>query len=241
MLRQAIALLVGFSCAFSVPRLVGQQTPSPSPQPPSASTPVGVLEFPITLDQTIAAGKTAVGTQVQARLVVATLVNGVVVPKSAIFSGVVTESAEKSKDAPSRLAIRMDSVQWKDGSIPLKVYLTPWYYPTAQEGGQDLQYGPTKSDRATWNGQGQYPSDRSNVYQPFPGRGTDQGSAVPDTPSPVTSNHRVPMKNVMSSLDPDGAITIASKHSNLKLDKLTTYVLANGDLLPPAKDSHAAR
>ncbi len=219
--------------------LVGQ-TPAAVAGSPAAAAASAVIEFPVTLEQSVISGKTGVGTPVQARLVVGTLVNGVVVPKNAVFSGVITESAEKTKTDPSRLAIRMDSVQWKDGSIPMKVYLTPWFYPSQQEGGQDLQYGPTKSARATWNGQGQYPSDHTNIYQPFPGRDTDQGSAVPDTPNPVTSNHRIPMKNVMSSLDADGAITIASKHSNLKLDKFTTYVLANGDLLPPAKETHAA-
>lgn len=240
MVHRVGALLVGLICASFGSPCWGQQAPSLSPETTSAST-VGVFEFPVTLEKTVVAGKTAVGTQVQAKLVVATLVNGVVVPKNAVFSGVVTESAEKTKDTPSRLSIRMDSVQWKDGSAPLKVYLTPWYYPTSQEtGGQDLQYGPTKPAKATWNGQGEYPSQSTKSYQPFPGQDPDQGSAVPDTPNPITSNHRVPMKNVMSSLDADGTITIASKHSNLKLDRFTTYVLANGDLLPPAKNSHAS-
>jgi hypothetical protein len=233
-------LVFASSGAFSGPALVGQQAPSPSASPVSASTPAGPLEFPVTLIENVVAGKTAVGTAVQAKLIVATLVNGVVVPKNAVFSGVIVESAEKSKADPSRLSIRMDSVQWKDGSIPIRVYLTPWYYPTAEQEGEDLQYGPTKSAKATWNGQGQYPDDRSKIYQPFPSGDSKKGETAPNTPSAVTSNHRVPMKNVMSSLDSEGAITIASKHSNLKLDKFTTYVLANGDLLPPAKDSHAA-
>jgi hypothetical protein len=237
MLHRIGALLLILVCTFYCSILFSQQ-PSSSTESTSLSAPAGALEFPVILQQNVAAGKTAVGTTVQAKLVAATLVNGVVVPKNAVFSGVVTDSAEKSKTDPSRLAIRLDSLQWKDGSIPVKIYLTPWFYPSMEEGGQNLQYGPTKSDKDTWNGQGQYPSGNSKIYQPFPGRETDQGSAVPNTPTPITSNHRVAMKNVETSLDSNGAITLASKHSNLKLDKFTTYVFANSDLLPPAKETH---
>ena len=80
--------------------------------------------------QNVEAGKTLVGTKIQAKLDVATLVNGVVVPEGAILSGEVIESAAKSGAEPSRLAIRMDSAQWKNGSVPAavtfasKVYLT---------------------------------------------------------------------------------------------------------------------
>lgn len=40
------------------------------------------------------------------------------------------------------------------------------------------------------------------------------------------------MKDVESLRTSDGAIVIASSHSNLKLDKLTTYVLALDDFQP---------
>jgi hypothetical protein len=39
------------------------------------------------------------------------------------------------------------------------------------------------------------------------------------------------MKDVDSIRDVDGAVTLSSKRSNLKIDKLTTYVLAKDDLL----------
>jgi len=42
------------------------------------------------------------------------------------------------------------------------------------------------------------------------------------------------MKDAESAADNDGALAIVSKRSNIKLDKLTTYVLAAGDL-PSAK------
>ena len=65
--------------------------------------------------------------------------------KNAVFSGKVIESVAKTSTEPSRLAIRMDSVQWKDGSAAVKIYLTAWIYPTTVASGQDLQYGPQQS------------------------------------------------------------------------------------------------
>ena len=53
--------------------LLGQTTPA------AHSFPAG-LNFPVNMRQTVAAGKTPVGTKVQAKLTVATLVGGVVVP-----------------------------------------------------------------------------------------------------------------------------------------------------------------
>jgi hypothetical protein len=43
------------------------------------------------------------------------------------------------------------------------------------------------------------------------------------------------MKNVDSVRKDDGSLAIVSAHSNLKLDKLTTYVLAADDVLPATK------
>ncbi len=223
-LKMAVTTLVlGAACSYT---LLGQQK-GPNPSPP------GVQEFPITLEQNVTAGKTPVGTKIQAKLWVATLLNGTVIPRNAIFSGVVTESVAKAKTDPSRIALRMDSVQWKNGSAAVKVYLTAWYYPPRSATGQDLQYGPQQPPSRTWNGEGQYPDPNSKVYKPFPGSGSDQGSAVPDTPNAVTSNHRIPMPDVESASSADGGLALVCKRTNLKLDKLTTYALGGTDL--PAK------
>lgn len=209
-----------------------QQTPTAASASPSpASSPSGVQEFPVILQQNVTAGKTPVATKVQARLEVATLVDGTVVPRNAVFSGEVIESTAKTKTEPSRLAIRMDSVHWKDGSASVKVYLTAWYYPAIDEMGQDLRYGPQQGAKRTWNGQGQYPDTTTKVYKPFPGSESDKGS-VPDTPASATSNHRLLMKNVEATSTGDGSLALVSKHANLKLDRLTTYVLASGEVLP---------
>jgi hypothetical protein len=214
-------LVLGFFC--SAP-LFGQQKPA-------ATVPSGVQEFPMIMRQNVTAGKTPVGTEVQAKLVVGTLGDGTVFPKNAIFSGKVIESVAKTSTEPSRLAIRMDSVQWKDGSAAVKIYLTAWIYPTTVASGQDLQYGPTQSGAATWNGEGAYPDPNSRVVKPFPG-GDSKNSpdAVPNTTAAVISRRRIPMKDVMSGKHDDGAVVIASTHSDIKLDKLTTYVFAADEL-----------
>ena len=209
--------------------LIGQQT-TPAPKSPAAA------EFPVIMQAHVDAGETPVGTKVQAKLVVATMVDGVVVPRDALFSGEVTESVAKSADAPSRLAIRMDSARWKNGSAPIKVYLTSWIYPVAMMGGQDLSYEPpdTANSPKHWNGAGTYPDPNNPIsQQKMPGRdaGNDTNPAPP-TPSSNISKHRVLMKNVESVRDSDGAIALSSKRFNIKLDKTTTYVLASGDLLP---------
>jgi hypothetical protein len=206
-----------YSCS-----LFGQQKPS---NPPS-----GGHEFPVTLQQSVIAGKTAIGSKIQARLGVATLVDGTVIPRNAVFSGEVVESVAKTKTDPSRLSLRMDSVQWKDGSASVKIYLTAWYYPSRDETGQDLRYGPQQPANRTWNGEGQYPDPNSKVYQPFPRGESDKSSSVPDTPNVTLSNHRILMKNVETASGSDGTLTLISQRANLKLDKLTTYVMASGDL-----------
>jgi hypothetical protein len=202
-------------------------------QKAAASSAVSTPEFPVILQQSVTAGKTPPGTKIQARLEAATLVAGTVFPRNAVFSGEVVESVAKTKTDASRVALRMDSVQWKEGSAAVKVYLTTWYYPTSDAAGQDLQYGPTQPANRTWNGQGQYPDPNSKVYRPFPGSDSDKGSAgAPDTPSATPSNHRLLMKGVEPATGSDGTLTLVSKKSNIKLDKLTTYVLAGGDLIP---------
>lgn len=181
--------------------------------------------------QSVAAGKTPVGTKVQANLTVATLVDRVVIPEGAILSGEVTESVAKSKTGPSRLAIRMDLARWKNGSTPIKVYLTAWYFPAELTAAQGLPFDPQDPSlgrRTDVNG----PTTRRSPQPPQP-TFPDQNSGldVPDTSS-TTSKHRTLMKDVSVTRSPYGAVTLTSLRFNIKIDKTTTYVLATGDLLP---------
>jgi hypothetical protein len=192
-----------------------------SASPSSAS----VQEFPATMRQNVVAGKTPAGTKVEAKLTMATLVKGAVIPEGAIFSGEVVDSKAKSATEPSRLVVRMDTVQWKKESRPIKVYLTAWYYPILM--GQDGDVNNQSPDRPLMGG---------GYSAGGGGRSSSLGppDALPPPPGRASQN-RVAMKDVESSVDADGNVAITSTHSNLKLDKSTTYVLATGNL--PAEKS----
>jgi len=205
-------------CLLGSPGLFGQ-----------GGVPAKTPEFPVILEQSVTSGKTPVGSKIQAKLIIATLFSGKVIPRNAVLSGEVTESVAKSGTVASRLAIRMDSVQWKTGSSAVRVYFTGWYYPNLDEAGQNLQYGPQQPAQRTWNGQGQYPDPNSHVYRPFPSGDSDKDSSGPDTSSSTMAKNSVLMKDVEVQHGTDGAIVLTSKHSNIKLERYTTYVVSTGD------------
>jgi hypothetical protein len=197
---------------------------------PSSSS---LLECPVFMLQKVTSGTTPVQTKVQAKLALATLVGRVVVPQGAILSGEVTESVPKSATNASRLGIRMDSAQWKNGSVPIKVYLTASYYPRVTPL-QDLSPDPDPQDNVAIRPRRRRGADNSPYRNPSasaPGQGTGTDLApAPPSPDQGLSKHRVPMKNVESTRNNDGAITVISKRGNIKLDKETAYVLAGNPL-----------
>jgi hypothetical protein len=216
----ALAVLTVLGCSDG---LVGQQGATANATSPK--------EFPVNMKQNVTAGTTAVGSKVQAKLLVATLVDGTVFPKNTTFSGEVIESTAKSATTPSRVAIRMDSAQWKDGSAPVKLYLTAWFYPLIAAGGQDLSYGPPQPASKTWNGAGTYPDPNSPASQPFPGQDLSRSAqSAPESPIYTVSKHRVLMRDIESERNREGTVSLTSTRVNIKIDKLTTYVLATGDL-----------
>jgi hypothetical protein len=111
--------------------------------------------------------------------------------------------------------------------------LTAWIYPVKGLANQDLKYGPDLPAWRTWNGAGAYPDPKSPDYRPFPGTDATSGpDPTPGAPASAISDHRALMKNVESKRNQDGSVAITCTRSNIKLDKLTTYVLAAGDLMP---------
>jgi hypothetical protein len=208
----------GLTLVLSSIALLSQSIPA---GPRSSS----LLELPVFMLQKVTAGTTPVRTKVQAKLALATLVGRVVVPQGAILSGEVTESVPKSATNASRLGIRMDSAQWKNGSVPIKVYLTAWYHPKVTPPLQDLSPDPDPRDNAAIRPRRRRGADNS----PYPNSGTDLTPAPP-SPEQGLSKHRVPIKNVESARSNDGAITLISKRGNIKLDKESAYVLAGNPL-----------
>jgi hypothetical protein len=190
-------------------------------QPKPEQPPVPAIEFPVIMQQKVAAGKTPVGTEVHAKLVIATLVKGTVIPEGALFSGEVTESVAKSGTMPSRLGVRMDSARWKSGSVPMRVYLSAWYYPVAM------------SNEDAMSAAADGPILRNSRSVPRPGNPTalpqENASSLPGF---TISQRRVLMKDVEPIRESEGAVSLTSNRTNLKLDKATTYVLAADGLVP---------
>ena len=208
--------MIGACCAASI----GQQSQSSSS---------ALREFPVVLQQSVEAGKTPVGTKIQAKLAVATLFHGILIPRNAVISGVIFESVGKSAKAPSRLGIRMETARWKDESTcMMKAYLMPLYYAMTAQPAQGLPNGSPDPDSRTLNGPEQ--SD-SPMYRPFPDNAEASRGAIPDTP--VLSSRPVSMKNVGIEPVEDGGVALVSEHTNIKLHKMTTYILAAIDT--PAK------
>jgi hypothetical protein len=201
-----------------------------------------LLDLPIVMQQKVSAGKTLVGTKVQAKLAVATLLNGVVLPEDAILTGEVIESVAKSATNPSILGIRMDSAQWASGVAHIKAYLTAWYYPLETKADEDTSpdstYAATNLKR--WNGSGYIPD--SSIRLPgaggLPNRNSEQdkGPSAPPVAASVSSisKHRTLMKDVQTTSHGDGALALTSKQSTIKLDKTTIYMMVAG-VAQPAK------
>jgi hypothetical protein len=212
-------------------KVPGTGASSPVDTGTSAALDCVECELPIILRQTVEAGKTAVGTKVEAQLVMATMMKGGVLPRGAVISGEVIESVAKSSNSPSGLAIRMDSAQWKNGAAKLKMYLTAWYYPPAPMPPPNLSYGPP-GEKRNW-GAVDPTVDTTDPPNPAQKLSTQQDNGMnAGAPASVISTKRVLMKNVKSASGPDGSVVLVSSRSNIKLNKVTTYVLAVNELLP---------
>lgn len=198
-------------CCFAVS--VGQQ------KPPTSSSDA-LHEFPLVLQQSIESGKAKIGTKVQAKLAVATMFDGTVIPRNAVFSGVVIESIPKSAKEPAKIAIRMETAEWKHGSSSMMAYLLPLYYPATTQAMQNFE--ASQESGPTSNGAQGSSSESPTSHQSFPSN--ESQAAIPEIST--TSNRPVQIKNVTVALADDGGAALVSQHSNIKLFKLTTYVFA---------------
>jgi len=229
----ACALLLGSVVAFGQGKAQKvREAGAPSVTAPGTSDASNCAgcELPINLRQSVEAGKTAVGTKVEARLMMATMIKGTVLPRGAVISGEVIESVAKSHDSPSRLAIRMDSAEWKNGEAKFKMYLTAWYYPPAMMAPPSLSYGPPGETR-NWGGTD--PTvDTTDPPNPAQRLSTQQTGVNAAPPATVISTKRVEMKGVQSASGVDGTVVLVSSRSNIKLNKVTTYIVAVNELIP---------
>jgi len=180
-------------------------------------------EFPVLLQQTVEAGKTPVGTKVTGKLAVATQFHGTLIPRDAIVSGVIFESVRKSANGPSRLGIRMENAKWKgESTCMMKAYLMPLYYPLTT---QSLQGAPIESpdpESRTLSGPNQ--SGSSPMSAPSSNNSDAIQAAIPQIAR--IASRPVSMKNVAMEPVPNDGVALVSEHDNIKLYKMTTYVLA---------------
>ena len=206
----------GAILAFCSAASIGQQSHQASPPPV-------LREFPMVLQQSVEAGKTPAGTQVQGKLAAATLFYGTLIPKNAVASGVVVESESKRGKDRARLAIRMNTVSWNGGWTPLNAYLMPLYYPATGQAVPNLPNESPDPDSRTLNGPNQ--SSESPMSRPFAGGGSEANQgAIPDVA--ILSSRPVRMRNVVLEPTSNGGIALVSEHANIKLFKMTTYVFA---------------
>src|ERR1051325_4422958 len=198
-------------------------TASIGQQSQSSSSSV-LRQFPVVLQQNVDAGKTPVGTKVQAKLAVATTFHGILIPQNAVVSGVIFQSVAKDAKAPSRLGIRMENAKWKDESTcMMRAYLMPLYYAMIAQSPQAMPNGsPDPGDSRTLSGPAESSSPMMN--QPFPDNSEASREAIPNIP--VLSSRPFSMKDVEMEPVDDGGIALVSQHSNIKLHKMTTYILA---------------
>ena len=213
------AAIIGFCSAA----LIAQQS-----RPASSS---GVLrEFPVILQQSVEAGKTPVGTEIKGRLAVATQFHGTLIPRDAVVSGVIFESVRKSAKGPSRLGIRMENAKWKgESSCMMKAYLMPLFYPLTTQSAQGLPIDSPDPGSRTLNGPNQ--SGSSPMSSPSPNNSGAIQEAIPQIAT--IASRPVSMKNVTMEPVPDNGVALVSEQENIKLHKMTTYVLAA--IEPPTK------
>jgi hypothetical protein len=200
------------------------------------------LEFPASLQGKVVAGSTPVGAEVRARLAMATLMEGVVIPQDALIFGHVEQSVAKSNDAPAILKIKFESARWKKGSTPLTLYLAGCYYPVEFRSPADNPSGLHGEVGLTMGGAPPDTFPRAGGGMPNSGGlstmdASGQGTYPDPRPSVTVSEvakHWVRMEKVETVVAPDGSLQITSHEKTLKLDKGTTYLLRNASA-PQAK------
>lgn len=79
----------------------------------------------IQLETSVRTDRAKTGDAVRAQLVAPVLMRGkVAIPAGAKITGVVLETQRLALDKPSRLSLRFDRIEWKNGSAALSAYVT---------------------------------------------------------------------------------------------------------------------
>jgi hypothetical protein len=173
--------------------------------------------------QKIEAGKTPVGTPVEAKLVMATLMSGRVVPRDAVLLGHVEQSQPKHGNEPSTLRIAIDTVRWNSGEMKISGYLTSRYHPLAWDDSPDLSDGTDGSGLLADRRARRQQMMRVRTQGHMDERPADQRTTnAPDVKVGVSPNSR-PIAHVTQVVTPAGDVTLSSAARTIKLSKNTVY------------------
>jgi hypothetical protein len=224
-------------------------------QPARVAT-ASAQEFPALLTHDIEAGKTTTGTPVNARLMMGTLMSGVVIPEGAVLSGTVEESVAAKDKAPARLRVHITQVQWQSRTAPLNIYLVDQFYPkNANQSSQNAEYDASSSGRNDVKLRTRNTLERGGFESHTTVEVSDPASSMksadsikPDPPHPGQNSGlspRAKLKNATAVRDGEGRVTILSSDKKLKLDRGTCYsfegVATNSTAAnPPATRSTSA-
>jgi hypothetical protein len=168
----------------------------------NARTPRERIEFPLRLKSKIIAGKTPVGSAVEGTLVMATLVNGVVIPENAVFTGVIQESVKHEGNAPSRIRVHVTAAKWSGKSMAVELYATGHIYPPFSD-----KLDPEEIERMR------------DLFR----RGV-MAASDPTAPSaPRYDPRRLINKNIRNERSPTGEVVVVSEKSNIEMSGGAVY------------------
>jgi len=215
------------------------------------AVPASAQEFPAVLMQNVEAGKTAVGTVVNARLMIGTLAGGMVIPEGAVLSGVVEQSLAREGKVPTLLKIHMTKAAWKDHAIALSLYLSDQFYPARTGPSPEASdFDASKSRMRGVEVQSRNIVGRGGVTAVTVVVNTPPKAVIEDTTQGGKTENRagatlgfagrVKLKGLAAVPDSTGGLAVISDSKKLKLDRATCYSF-QGVAPVPEPDSHALK
>jgi hypothetical protein len=193
----------------------------------TSASETGALYLPATLNKTLRAERTHPGAAVRFTLEEPVLLgHGVVMPEGAHLQGHVTEASKLDEGRASRLAIVVETAEWKHQKVQLRAFISGVVTRrevSQQKTGdwrcQPLLEKPVLSNRNTLNG-------GPGTAVPKPRECSGNLGAVGE--ERVVRDRRADLKDVVLHRNPlDGSTVLFSHKRNIKLEAGTVLMLRN--------------